>query len=232
MSPSASPAVRRQQMIAKLGYLTESDVFSGKAAGTEDLSQVGSVQRFVKGDVFFSPRDHQERLILLREGQVQVFRVDAEGNQISITILEPGALFGKMTLLGQGMHHVSAVAATDGAATMIERADLERLFVENPQLALRVLNTLGQRLIEAEARLEDIAFKSIPARLASLLLRLSDNGADQISGYTHQELAEMIGTYRETTTQTLNHFKSQGLLSIGRKRIQIRDRDALARIAE
>jgi CRP-like cAMP-binding protein len=99
-------------------------------------------------------------------------------------------------------------------------------------VALRLFEDLGSRLRETEARLEEIAFKGIPARLASLLLQLADEGStDTVSGLTHQDLGEQIGTYRETTTQTLNMFKADGLIEIGRKRITILDREELLRIA-
>ena len=76
-----------------------------------------------------------------------------------------------------------------------------------------------------------MAFKSIPARLALLLLRLRDEQGDSIYGYIHQNLAEAGGTYRETTTQTLNEFKAKKLIDIGRKRIDILDREGLEIVA-
>ena len=70
-----------------------------------------------------------------------------------------------------------------------------------------------------------MAFKGIPARLASLLLRLAaERDTDEITGLTHQDLAETIGTYRETATQALNDMKMAGIIEIGRKRITILDR--------
>ena len=80
-------------------------------------------------------------------------------------------------------------------------------------------------------RLEEATFRSIPARLASLLLRLVEDSGPVIDRYMHQELAEMLGTYRETTTQALNEFKAQGLIEIGRKRIDIRDPEGLQELA-
>jgi CRP-like cAMP-binding protein len=78
-----------------------------------------------------------------------------------------------------------------------------------------------------------MAFKGIPARLASLLLRLADEqGGDEVRGLTHQDLAESVGTYRETATQVLNDLKTQGLIEIGRKRISILEREDLQEIAE
>jgi CRP-like cAMP-binding protein len=77
-----------------------------------------------------------------------------------------------------------------------------------------------------------MAFKGIPARLASLLLRLAaERDSHDIVGLTHQDLAETIGTYRETATQVLNDMKAQGLIEIGRKRISILDVERLAEVA-
>jgi CRP/FNR family cyclic AMP-dependent transcriptional regulator len=115
---------------------------------------------------------------------------------------------------------------------VMSRTDVEHLILSKPQVALRFIEAIGKRLTEAESRLEEATFKSIPTRLASLLLRLSDERGPVIDGYTHQALAEMIGTYRETTTQTLNEFKSMGLIETGRKRIGVKDPEGLVELAE
>jgi CRP-like cAMP-binding protein len=107
------------------------------------------------------------------------------------------------------------------------------VLLTKPKVALRIFEVLGRRLRDAEMRLEEIAFKSIPSRLASLLLQLAaEQGNDSVAGLTHQDLGEQIGTYRETTTQTLNAFKSQGLIQIGRKLIAILDHEGLQRLAD
>lgn len=101
-------------------------------------------------------------------------------------------------------------------------------------VSFRFVEALGERVTSLESRLEEIAFKSIPARLASLLLRLSEEQGNGfvVAGYTHQDLGEMLGTYRETVTQTLNEFKGDGLIDISRKRVEIQDRDGLEIRAE
>jgi CRP/FNR family transcriptional regulator, cyclic AMP receptor protein len=115
----------------------------------------------------------------------------------------------------------------------MSRTDLERLILSKPQVALRILEITGKRLREAEERLESMAFKGIPARLASLLLRLADEqGTDDVRGLTHQDLAESVGTYRETATQVLNDLKTQGLIEIGRKRIKILNKEELLEVSE
>jgi CRP-like cAMP-binding protein len=232
MTQSVSSTVRRQQMINKLGHLTAGDLFGYYTRGEPEwIAKIGTPATLEAEDTLDTV-ELQDQLLWLKQGRIQVSRVDAGGNKTAIMTLEPGAVFGQMSMLGQGMQNLVADALEACSIVKITRDDLEKLFAERPDIAMRVLDILGRRLIEAESRLEDIAFKSIPARLASLLLRLLPTGKEVIIGYTHQELADMIGTYRETTTQTLNHFKSQGLLEIGRKRIAIRNREALQRLAE
>jgi CRP-like cAMP-binding protein len=161
-----------------------------------------------------------------------LYRISPEGKKLVMATLSAGSIFGEMSMVGQGMHNTFAEAAQDCTLCVMNRSDLERILVEKPQVGLRIVEILGRRLRETEARLEDIAFKNIPARLASLLLRMQEHHGNTIAGYTHQDLAEMIGTYRETTTQILNDFRRDGLLDIGRKRLELYDLEGLRAIAE
>ena len=156
----------------------------------------------------------------------------AGNQQLVVATLGPGAVFGEMSLVGQGMHNTFAEASEECLLCVMSRADVERLIREKPDVAFRFLETMGYRVSALEEHLEDIAFKSIPARLAGLLLRLAgEQGSDDLRGFTHQDLSEMLGTYRETITQTLNEFKAQGVIAIGRKRITLKDKDRLEALA-
>lgn len=197
----------------------------------EELDRITTMSTVRRGKVFYRPEELGEVLFILKQGRVQLYRISPEGKKLVITTLEEGSLFGEMALLGQQMHSTFAEAITDCTICVMSRADLERLILQRPQVALRILEITGRRLRDAESRLEDLAFKGIPARLSSLLLRLAGDD-DEIVGLTHQDLAEMVGTYRETATQVLNDLKSRGLIGIGRKRITILDREGLQNVAE
>lgn len=218
----------------KMRYLSELTVFQDLTAREmEDLNRITTMSTVSKGRVFYRPEELGEVLFILKEGQVQLYRISPEGKKLVITTLGPHTLFGEMALLGTKMHNTFAEAVDDCLICVMSRTDLERLILSKPQVALRVLEITGKRLREAEERLENMAFKGIPARLASLLLRLAaERDTLEIVGLTHQDLAESVGTYRETATQVLNDLKSQGLIEIGRKRITILDQDRLAEIAE
>jgi CRP-like cAMP-binding protein len=186
------------------------------------------------GRIFYMPEETGEVLFLLKKGRVQLYRLSPNGKKLVVATLGPGAIFGEMMLVGQGMHNTFAEAVDDCLLCVMSRTDVERMMREKPQVAFRFVEAMGARMTSLEKRLEEIAFKSIPARLASLLLRLAEEQGEGniVSGYTHQDLGEILGTYRETITQTLNDFKSGGLVDIGRKRVTILDEDRLELLAE
>ncbi len=222
------------QPAEKLRYLSELMVFQDLSPREmEELNRITTMSTVLKGRVFYRPEEPGEVLFILKEGKVQLYRISPEGKKLVITTLGPHTLFGEMALLGTKMHNTFAEAIEDCLICVMSRTDLERLILNKPQVALRILAVTGKRLRDAEERLENMAFKGIPARLASLLLRLSEEQASiDITGLTHQDLAESVGTYRETATQVLNDLKNDGLIEIGRKRITILDGERLGAVAE
>ncbi len=225
------PASLRQE---KLSYLSMIDIF--RDLSPQDMAEMDrqtTMSTCQAGRIFYMPNDTGEVLFLLKKGRVQLYRISPDGKKLTIAMLGPGAIFGEMSLVGQGMQDTFAEAMEDCVLCVMSRTDVERLILTKPQVALRFVEAMGRRLSQVEKQLEDIAFKSIPARLAGLLLRLSRESRDgSVVGFTHQTLGEMLGTYRETTTQILNEFKAAGLIDIGRKRIDILDRAGLEQIAE
>lgn len=189
------------------------------------------------GRLIYSPEDRGEVVFLLKEGRVRLYRLSPEGKGLTMAIVEPGSVFGEMALLGQGMHGNFAEAMEECTIYMLSRRDVQETLLADPRVARRLLELIGRRLVEAERRLEEFAFKSVSARLSSILLQLADL-ADQIDGvvtlpdrYTHQQLAEMVGTYRETVTKELNDFRQDGLIRIEEGRIQLLDLEALRKLA-
>jgi CRP/FNR family transcriptional regulator, cyclic AMP receptor protein len=216
----------------KMQHLSTMEIFLDLSEREkEELDRITTMSTVRKSKVFYRPEEMGEVLFILKKGIVQLYRISPEGKKLVITTLGEGSLFGEMALLGQQMHNTFAEAITDCTICVMSRSDLERLILQRPQVALRILEITGKRLRDAESRLEDLAFKGIPARLSSLLLRLAGD-EDMVVGFTHQDLAEMVGTYRETATQVLNDLKSKGLIAIGRKRITILDREGLVSVAQ
>lgn len=215
----------------KIGYLRSNELFRDlNEKEMEELDRVTSMTTCARGRIFYTPGETGEVLFLLKRGRVQIYRLSVDGKKLVIATLAPGTLFGEMALIGQGMYNTFAEAVEPCTLCAMSRRDVEWLVAKFPKVGIRLLEIMGRRLTEAETRLESLAFKSIPSRLASLLLQLAQNNC--VEGRTHQDFAEMIGTYRETVTQTLNDFKAQGLIEISRKQIEIRDEARLKQLAE
>lgn len=221
---------KRESQAAASGAIPPPDLF--RDFTPEEMKLVESmttVQNFAKRSILYTPGETGEALFLLRKGAVQIYRLSPEGRKLVIAHLLPYSFFGEMSCIGQGMYDAFAEATEDSLVISMNCADLERLLMSKPQVALRILEAFGKRVIEAEQQLEDIAFKGLVARIASLLLREAED--DEVKGLAHRDIAERLGVYRETATNGLNELKASGIITIGRKRISITDRERLKSIA-
>lgn len=178
----------------------------------------------------FAAGETGEVLFILKKGAVQIYRMSPEGRKLVIAKLPPPySFFGEMSCIGQGMYDTFAEATEESLICTMNRGDVERLMHSKPQVALRILEAVGKRVVDAERQLEEIAFKGLIPRPASLLLREAEN--DEIKRLSHQDLAERLGVYRETVTSALNELKTAGLIEIRRKRITIANKPRLERAA-
>jgi len=218
--------------LTKIDYLKMADIFRGLSrAEMQEMDHTTTMSTRRRGKIFYQAEDTSEVLFILKKGRVQLYRLTPDGKKLIVADIGAGSIFGEMAAIGQGMHNTFAEAIEDCLLCVMSQHDVERLILSKPVVAMRVMNLLAERLHQAEARLEDMAFKSVSGRLASLLLTLSKEYGSHIYGYTHQDLADAVGTYRETVTLTLNEFKSQQLIEIGRKRIDILDPAGLKIVA-
>lgn len=185
-----------------------------------------------KGKVFYTPGETGEVLFILKRGRVNLYRINADGKKLVTASVEAGTVFGEMTLVGQGMHDTFAEAAEECTLCVMSRSDVEHLLLSKPRVALRFMELIAGRLREVEARMENVAFKSVPARLADALLQLAEKADGKIEGVSHQDLADMVGTYRETATRILNEFQNDGLIELSRLQVVILQRDEIQAIAD
>ena len=224
---------RRDRGELKRRYLRQVEVF-------QDLTerQIYEVERSTRmstvgaARIIFQPDDKPEALYLLKTGSVQIYRISPDGKRFIISNIEPGMFFGEMALLGQSVYDSFAETVEDSTLCVMSRRDLEYLMGRYPIVGVRIMQTLADRLSEAETQLEDLALKSLTSRLATLILRLTSEANARVTGLTHNDLAERVGTSRETATQALNELKNSGLIAIGRKRIDVLNRQALEDVAE
>jgi CRP-like cAMP-binding protein len=217
----SAPLAQREQ---KREYLRKQEIF--RDLSPEDMVTVEhQTEMFTcpKGRIVYSQEDEAEALFLLKRGRVQLYRLTPSGKRLELATIEPGTFFGEMPLLGESLRHAFAEAAEDSLICVMSRPDVERLIREKPAVALRMIEALSRRLALSEARLEELAYKSVAARIAAVLVRLGEGSDGQCVAVTHQELGDMVGALRETVTKTLDAFRADGLVELSRGRIQLRD---------
>jgi CRP-like cAMP-binding protein len=219
VAPEPTPCLMESELFQDLGEREMTEI--------ERSTTMSSCKR---GTVFFAPEETGEVLFILKAGRVNLYRVTEEGKKLVTATLEPGSIFGEMALAGQGMNGSFAEAAEDCDLCLMSRADIQHVIHEYPAVALRLLEGMARRLDDAEERLADVAYKSVPTRIAATLLRLSgpDNRPVNLS---HQDIADMVGTYRETATRILNEMRGDELVELKRMRISVTDRRRLALVA-
>jgi CRP/FNR family cyclic AMP-dependent transcriptional regulator len=176
-----------------------------------------------KGQILYSQEDRAEVLFLLKRGSVQLYRLTPSGKRLELAVIEPGTFFGEMPFIGESLRHTFAEAAEDSLICVMSRADIERLMRERSEGALRMIEVLSRRPALCEARLEEMAYRSVPARIAAVLTRLSQGHNGEVVSITHKELGDMIGALRESVTKVLDDFQRAGLVELGRGRVILRD---------
>jgi CRP-like cAMP-binding protein len=221
-------------------YVAAGDIFRDLLpAQRAEFERLIAYNVYPAGQLFHSPNEVGELLFVLRSGRVRIYKLSPEGRALTLTVLEPVTIFGEMTLVGQWLHDSFAEAMSECVIGVIGRDTLRHILESYPQVAIAFMEVMGQRLRTMENKLADIAFKSVPQRLATVLLNLASLPPVSVEGiapptvvrYTHQQLAEMIGSYRETVTKAIGEFREAGIIRVEDESIILTDLPKLQRLA-
>jgi CRP/FNR family transcriptional regulator, cyclic AMP receptor protein len=218
----------------KLWCMSEVDIFCDLDESEMDaMAQAAPMKTYTAGELVFTPHQPMEALFILKKGRIRIFRVSTDGRALTTAIIEPGTIFGEMVIVGQQMHDNFAEALDDVVVCVMTKADVRRLLLADPRIAARISETLGRRIGELEQKFSDAVFKSVPERIAGALVTLAAATPGRPLGrgiqvkLTHEQLAALAATSRETTTKILGEFADRDLIALGRGRITVLDQDRL-----
>jgi CRP/FNR family transcriptional regulator, cyclic AMP receptor protein len=204
----------------------------------EDLAKRTPDTFLEHGDVLYTPQEGIERLFILKKGRVQLYEV-ARGNEITLSVVEGGNVFGEMALTGQSLSGVYVRAIAPSTVVSLRREELEGLIMNKPEVGLRLVRELAQKLHASEARYAGVIGKDVPARLATLILTLVDSEGVEISEsylipthYTHDQLASMIGCRRVAVTRAFRKLEGAGAVQLKERRIIVKDHEVLKELSE
>jgi CRP/FNR family cyclic AMP-dependent transcriptional regulator len=191
------------------------------------MSESLECRPFQAGEIIYEAGDMASSLFLVISGRVQLYRTTPDGRRFAIATLEPGSIFGEESLLGGHGPNTYAVGLEPGSVWAMPGQRAREISSSNPLFGFGLMQAMGQRVVEAENRLEQMAYSTIASRLAALLLELRADSGDNTIEVTHQELADMLGTWRETISKTLQEFRRRGLIASGRRRLTLLDEEGL-----
>jgi CRP/FNR family cyclic AMP-dependent transcriptional regulator len=216
--------------------LTEVDIFADLSEPEIDaIATALPMKTYAAGQLLYSPQHPTETLFILKRGRVRIFRVSSDGRALTTALIAPGTIFGEMVLLGQRMNDSFAEALDEALVCAMSRGDVHKMLLTDARIAARITEILGARLADMERRLSDTVFKSVPQRVAAALIALASEQRRLALGprastvsLTHEQLAALVGTSRETATKVLGDFATKGLLRLGRGRITLVDPSGVA----
>lgn len=200
------------------------------------LESVSRVRQQPRGGIVFSPGEASESVLLVAAGRVKLYHITADGKQAVLALIDPGELFGELSMLDGAPREEFAEAMEPTTLVAIPSDVFRSLMAELPELTLGVTRLVGLRRRRIERRLKSLLFRSNRDRLVSLLVELAEkygrrtpDGVELGVRLSHQDLASIIGSTRETVTVTLGELQQEGALLIRRRRIIVTQLDRLAR---
>ena len=221
-----------------VAILKNIDIFSGlKEKDRKKLHQLAIEKNVPRGEYVFLRGTFGKVLYLVMEGLIKIEQPTERGKVKTLALLGPGECFGEMAIITNMPRSASALALENAKLLMLKREVFVSHLQNHPEISLRIIEVLCQRLTEANEQIKSLTFDSVAARLANNLVSLAEKFGEQDKEawririrLTHQELADLVGSTREIVTRTLKLFADEGSVEIDADRnIWIKDPQKLAR---
>jgi CRP/FNR family transcriptional regulator, cyclic AMP receptor protein len=202
------------------------------------LAAVSKVETYRARQVIYLPGDRAIGIHFLAAGRVKVSKVTRDGKELTLAYRTAGDSFGESCLLEGGPREEMAEAMELSTTAEVERGALEKIIASSAPISYHFARTMIARRRELESKVEQLIFKDVGSKLAELLLRLgSEHGVENKRGLvlgvkiTHQEMANLIGSTRETVSLTLSQFKRKGFIETEGRKVILADREGLRSLA-
>jgi CRP/FNR family transcriptional regulator, cyclic AMP receptor protein len=219
--------------------------------GEEEFERVAKVavpRRFDAGEIVFREGDRSDTCYIVRVGHARAVREHADGRSITLAQFGPGDIFGELAMFDDERRSATVEAVETSEVTAILGADMRRLLREHPDIAVKLIASLGRRLRQTNERLARQSFQTVQSRVAAVLVQLveakraesASEGAahDATSGgepvdvlitSTQADLAQLAGSSRESASRFLAVLERAGIITQGRGKLTVHDPAALER---
>ena len=203
----------------------------------DDLRRVADVtvpRRFAAGEVVFREGDDSDTCYVVEQGHARALREHADGRQITLATFGPGDIFGELAMFDDERRSATVEATDDLEVLAILGGDMRRLLRRHPDMAVKLVISLGRRLRAANERLARQSFQTVQSRVAAVLGQLVDQAQAEGAGEqdvavvaTQADLAKLAGSSRESASRFLAVLERAGVITQGRGRLTVHDPAAL-----
>ena len=220
----------------KLWYLQNFNLFKE----VEDLTLIemavhSHMSHTRKKEVIYFPEEPSNTIYLLKSGKIKISRISPDGQTITLALLGPGEIFGESAILGQPVRQNIAEVVEDALICAIDKSSFQELLEKSNVLSRRIQTHIGKRVQEVESKIEDLVFKDARERVVTFLKQYITRFGKQLVDLwevrpflTHQEIAELTATSRQTVNTILNELKSAGKIDFTRQYLRVQNLQELA----
>ncbi|WP_409973542.1 Crp/Fnr family transcriptional regulator [Bacillus sp. Bva_UNVM-123] len=182
----------------------------------------------------FMQEDPLDRVFFINSGKVKIFKTDSSGREQIISVLEAGEMFPHAGFFRRGHYPAHAAVIEDAQLIVIPIDHFEQILLSYPELCIKIFNVLGGKIVDLQDRLEEQILYNTYEQFIRLLLRLSKTNGAKVNDiykitthFTNRELANMIGTSRETVSRTISQLKKKKFLFIDGEGFYLINRELL-----
>lgn len=222
---------------SNIWYFEDTDLFS-IFCPHKVKDKVGDEHEFIdykKGDYIYFPEETASDIYLIASGRIKIGTYASEGKEIIKGVLGKGEIFGEMAIFGESERKDFAQVLDAGTSICkLGLDDMNELMKNNRALSIKMTRLIGLKLQRAENRIESLIYKDAKTRVIEFLLKLGREKGKKVGFetlvngfFTHQDIASLTATSRQTVTTFLNELREQNLISFNRKRLLIRDMENL-----
>jgi len=202
------------------------------------VNEISRVKKYKKDEIIFFEDEKGDYIYIIKKGQVKMLKMNQNGDEQILNIFKKNDILAEVIVFDKENYPATAIALNDVELFAIDSQKLFNIFLDHPQITVKVMKVMSARLRRAQQNIRDFGLKDSKSRLASLLFHLAEkhgkkSGKNQVAislFLTQKELANMIGTTRETVSRTLNNIEKENIIKTSRKKIIIKDMESLKKL--
>jgi CRP/FNR family transcriptional regulator, cyclic AMP receptor protein len=201
----------------------------------DKIVQISLSRTWKKNSYIFLQGEPLDNVYFIDDGKVKIYKSDVNGREQIVSILKKGEMFPHVGFFRKGSYPANAEVLEKATLVVVPIAKFENVLIENPELCIKVFNVLGEKIVDLQNRLEEQILNNTYEQIIKLLIRLGDkHGTKNEDGtvilkneFTNKDLANMIGTTRETVSRTLTKMKKEELIEMDEQGNMIIDPETL-----